>query len=143
MSGQIVEASIAPQKLLFTQKFPIRWGDMDALCHVNNVQYLRYFEESRVAWCIAIGKPLTSTGEGMILLKSTVTYKKPVTYPANVVVELRAGAVGNSSFNLINTLMIEHETEPACVCELVVVWFDYVNNKTMRVPEDIRRLLLG
>ncbi|MBT6412518.1 MAG: acyl-CoA thioesterase, partial [Betaproteobacteria bacterium] len=28
----------------------MRWGEMDSLAHMNNVAYLRYFEESRVAW---------------------------------------------------------------------------------------------
>lgn len=49
----MVEPNIAAEKLpgkrLFTQHFPIRWGEMDALGHVNNAQYLRYFEESRTA----------------------------------------------------------------------------------------------
>lgn len=154
MSGQIVEANKKLNKPLFTQIFPVRWGEMDVLGHVNNAQYLRYFEESRTAWCESIGKPLRSSEQGMILLKATVTYKKPVGYPANVIVELRAGAIGNSSFNLINTLAIEGEgedegsssnksskNEPACIGEFVIVWFDYVHNKPLRVPDEIRKML--
>ena len=92
--------------LLHTMSFPIRWGELDVLGHVNNAQYLRYFEESRTAWCEVIGRPLRNTGEGMILLKAGVTYKKPVGYPASVVVELKAGRIGNTSFELVNTLVI-------------------------------------
>lgn len=127
--------------LLHTMKFPVRWGEMDVLGHVNNAQYLRYFEESRTAWCEEINRPLRNTGEGMILLKATVTYRKPVSYPADVRVDLRAGRVGNTSFDLINTLFTGDEDEPACVGEFVIVWFDYTINQSKRVPDEVRKLL--
>ena len=31
-------------------ELPVRWGDMDAFGHVNNVQYRRYLESGRVAY---------------------------------------------------------------------------------------------
>ncbi len=127
--------------LLHTMSFPIRWGELDVLGHVNNAQYLRYFEESRTDWCESVGRPLRNTGEGMILLKATVTYKKPVGYPAAVNVELRAGRIGNTSFDLINTLSIDGESGVAAIGEFVIVWFDYVNNKPKSVPAEIRELL--
>ena len=130
-----------PSLLLHTMTFPIRWGELDVLGHVNNAHYLRYFEESRTAWCEAIGRSLRNTGEGMILLKASVTYKKPVGYPANVMVELTAGRIGNTSFDLVNTLVIEGETEVAAIAEFVIVWFDYVNNKPKPIPVEIRALL--
>ena len=127
--------------LLHNMRFPIRWGELDVLGHVNNAQYLRYFEESRTAWCESIGRPLRNTGEGMILLKASVTYKKPVGYPATVSVELRAGRIGNTSFDLINMLSIEGESGVAASGEFVIVWFEYVNNKPKSVPAEIRELL--
>lgn len=127
--------------LLHNMRFPIRWGELDVLGHVNNAQYLRYFEESRTAWCESIGRPLRNTGEGMILVKASVTYKKPVGYPATVSVELRAGRIGNTSFDLINMLSIEGESGVAASGEFVIVWFDYVNNKPKSVPAEIRELL--
>lgn len=30
---------------------PVQWGDMDAFGHVNNVQYFRYLESSRIQVC--------------------------------------------------------------------------------------------
>ena len=141
MAGPDIAAEKLPGKILFTQHFPIRWGEMDALGHVNNAQYLRYFEESRTAWCESIGRPLRSSGQGMILLKASVTYKKPVGYPANARVELHAGRIGNTSFDLANTLTIEGDTSPACIGEFVIVWFDYVNKKPLRVPDEMRRFL--
>ena len=116
---------------------------MDALGHVNNTLYLRYFEEVRVSWADRIGMPLRRDGEGMILAKASVTFKKPVDYPANVKVDLLAGNIGRSSFTLLNTLTVEGHTEPSATGECVTVWYDYVNNKSMPLPVRLRAILEG
>ena len=129
--------------LLHTLRFPIRWGDMDAWAHVNNTLYLRYFEESRVSWSQSKGMRLQADGPGMILAKVSVTFKKPVTYPAIVVVDLYAGRIGNSSFTLQQTLTVEGETEPSATGDCVIVWYDYTTNKAVPVPEKLRAILDG
>lgn len=123
--------------------FPIRWGDMDALAHVNNTLYLRYFEEIRVSWAHGIGMPLRSDGEGMILAKASVTFKKPVTYPANVTVDLLAGHIGRTSFVLLNTLTVDGDSEPSATGECVTVWYDYIALKSMPLPDKLRAILDG
>ncbi len=137
------DQQISPKIHLATMRFPIRWGDMDSLGHVNNVQYLRYFEESRLEWMLRYGMYLDNKSCGMILLKASATYKKPVVYPANVIVELYAGRVGTTSLNLTNTLTVDDNAEIACEAEFVIVWFDYVANKPVPVPDFLRDLLSG
>ena len=129
--------------LLSTLRFPIRWGDMDAMAHVNNTLYMRYFEESRVSWSHSKSMPAHASGTGIILGKASVTFRKPVTYPAIVVVDLWAGRVGRASFSLLNSLTVEGETEPSATGESVVVWYDYVNQKALPVPADLRAILTG
>ena len=46
----------AHKKLVHTLQMPIRWGDMDAMGHVNNTLYFRYLETARIAW-FATGLP--------------------------------------------------------------------------------------
>ena len=38
------------KKLVHTMRMPIRWGDMDAMGHVNNTVYFRYIEQARISW---------------------------------------------------------------------------------------------
>lgn len=136
-------AETTPGVLLATLRFPIRWGDMDALEHVNNTLYMRYFEESRIEWSTRIGLRLHKAGVGMILARASIDFKKPVTYPANVTVELRAGSIGRSSFTLFNTLTVDGDDAPSAVGECVCVWFDYINQKSAPVPNFVRDILLG
>ena len=128
---------------LSTLQLAVRWGEMDALGHVNNAEYLRYFEESRTLWAESHGFHLDGKGEGMILLKASVTYKKQVNYPENIEVVLYAGEIGRSSFNIINTLTVEGDSTPAAIGEFVIVWFDYHTNKSMPIPANLRAVLEG
>ena len=42
------------KKLVFETRFPVRWGDMDVMGHVNNTMYFRYMESARIDWLAAI-----------------------------------------------------------------------------------------
>jgi acyl-CoA thioester hydrolase len=80
-------------------RLPVFWGDMDALGHVNNVCYLRWFEQARIAYFEAIG--LVSDGRsavGPILATTTCDFLSPVTYPADVVVGASVDRTGRTSF---------------------------------------------
>ena len=141
MTPQHTETKLGTK--LSAMRFPVRWGEMDALGHVNNASYLRYFEESRILWSESLGLRLDGTGEGMILLKASVTYKRQVSYPADIDIDLIAGDVGRTSFQLVNTLTITGEAAPAAIGEFVIVWFDYRTNKPQPVPAALRAVLEG
>ena len=40
------------KKLVYEMVVPIRWGDMDAMNHLNNGTYFRYLETIRIDWKI-------------------------------------------------------------------------------------------
>jgi acyl-CoA thioester hydrolase len=123
---------------------PVRWGDMDAFGHVNNAVYSQYFEQSRIEWTESLGHALDQKGESLILLKATVTFLKPLVYPANLVIRLYAGPVGGTSFTLYNDLLVKgEEAAAAAQGEFVIVWFNYHTGKPARVPQAMRELLDG
>jgi len=43
---------------LFAHRFTlaVRWGDMDAMGHVNNTVYFRYMEQTRIEWLETFGQ---------------------------------------------------------------------------------------
>lgn len=73
----------------FNAKFPIRtdikvvWGEMDALNHVNNVVYFRYFETARIDFLNQLNllSDLQVTGIGPVVSETNARYKRPVTFP--------------------------------------------------------------
>lgn len=132
-----------PEKtLLHVAHIPVRWGDMDSYGHVNNTLYIQYLEEARVAWFENLGIAMNNVPQGPVVLQTLHTYLKPVVHPATVVIELYAGAVGNSS------LVVEHRLstleDPTTLygeghCKLV--WIDHATDKSVSVPDDLRRVM--
>ncbi|MDE2566900.1 MAG: acyl-CoA thioesterase, partial [Burkholderiales bacterium] len=45
----------AEKKLVYECVVPLRWGDMDAMGHVNNTLYFRYLEIARLDWLFQVG----------------------------------------------------------------------------------------
>jgi acyl-CoA thioester hydrolase len=131
-------------RLLHAIRLQVRWGDMDALGHVNNAEYLRYFEQSRISWLDSLGFPTTGKGTGPILAKVTVTYLKPIVYPSELEVRLYAKQVGTSSFTLASEIVNGRDAaERFTEGEFVTVWVDYDASKSVPIPERLRAILTG
>ena len=60
----------------------VAWGEMDALQHVNNVVYFRYFETARLDYFNKIGLlvDMSKTHIGHVLRDTQCRYKLPITY---------------------------------------------------------------
>lgn len=83
----------------FETRIDVRWGEMDALRHVNNTAYFRYFEEARVRLFLALNLDGT-TGRFGVLAHASCDFLKPLMYPARVVVGMRLARIGRTSLEL-------------------------------------------
>ena len=89
----------APGTGVFLCRMDVRWGDLDALGHVNNTVYFRYFEEARVHLYEAM-EPDGGTGRVGVLVHASCDFLKPLLYPARIVVGLKLVRVGRTSLEL-------------------------------------------
>jgi acyl-CoA thioester hydrolase len=72
------------KKLNFEMVIPIRWGDMDAMGHVNNASYFRYLESLRIEWFRSIGCQPASDGTGPIIINAFCSFIRQLEYPGDV-----------------------------------------------------------
>lgn len=84
----------------FESQVHLRWGDMDALGHVNNSVYLELLEEARVRFLLALdyrgGRDF-----GLVVARHEVDYLKPLVYSADpVTVSTWVERVGTASFTV-------------------------------------------
>src|SRR5687768_16581164 len=77
-------------------RFPVHWGEMDALGHVKNTRFFAWFESARIALFARAG--VTMGDVGPILATASCDFLAPVRYPADVEVGARVPRVGNTSF---------------------------------------------
>src|SRR3546814_13008764 len=91
---------------VFRCVMPIRWGDLDALNHVNNTLYFRYFEEARIQLFTQAGIILSSS-RVRVLAHAWCDFLRPLHYPATVIVGLVVTRLGRSSLELDVTIEVE------------------------------------
>lgn len=122
----------------------IRFNDIDSFGHVNNAIYLSYFEQARIGYFNEVFKDAINwRSEGLILAKAIVDYKAPVFLNDKIDVKIKCSRVGNSSFDFEYELVKNKDgQEVVCVTgSTVMVAFNYVDNRVIRVPEKWKAIL--
>ena len=130
------------KKLTLEMVIPIRWGDMDAMGHVNNTLYFRYMEIVRIEWLHKIGGKPDPAGEGPVIVNAFCNFIKQLEYPGDVLARHYIGDLGRSSFNTYITL--ERTDAPGVIYAAggaKTVWVNFPKQKSVPLPQDVRQLL--
>lgn len=129
----------AEKKLVFEMVIPIRWGDMDAMGHVNNTLYFRYLEIVRVEWLRSLGGPPDPSGHGPVIVNAFCNFLKQLEYPGDVLAKHYVAQLGRTSFDTFITL--ERTDQPGVICAeggATTVWVDFPAGKSVPVPGWLR-----
>jgi len=128
------------KKLVHVERIAIRWGDMDAMGHVNNTVYFRFMEQARIGWFEALaprGEAWSSTG--IVIANASCNFRRPLNYPGTVEVKLSVGPPGGSSVATFYELLLDEEIYADGEATVVFIAMD--TQKPIRIPERIRSLL--
>ncbi|WP_026875286.1 acyl-CoA thioesterase [Jiangella gansuensis] len=126
---------------------PLRWADMDAYGHVNNVVYLRYLQEARVDMLFvhAPKQGAEQLAEGVVVARHEISYHAPLRFrAAPVQVETWVRRVGNSSFELgYEILDVDGDAGRTvyAVASTVLVPYDLDDARPRRVAAEERAVL--
>lgn len=118
---------------------PVRWRDLDAFNHVNNSKYLSYLEEARLHWMIGL------PGQGMdehvapVVAAAQLNYRRPIAWPAQVVVELFVERLGNTSLTVGHRIVDAGDGSVLyCDGHVVMVWIDRDSGSAAALPAAVR-----
>jgi len=121
---------------------PIRWGDMDAMGHVNNTIYFRYMEIARLDWFFGLGLPADPQGEGPVIVNAFCNFMRQFEFPGDVLVRTFVGTMGKSSFDTFHEML---RTDDAGTVYAnggaTVVWVDFPQQKSVPMPDSTRTLI--
>lgn len=122
-------------------EFPVAWGEMDALQHVSNVVYFRYFESARVEYFnkIDLFGFMEETGIGVILASTQCHYKAPLMYPDRVSVGTKVADMGQDRFWMGYRIVSQNQKKIVAEGDCVMVSFDYRNNQKVPIPVALKR----
>jgi len=121
---------------------PMRWSDMDAYGHVNNVVYLTYLEEARVDMLFTLGAALgaKALSEGVLVARHEIDYRRPLVYhQGGVDIDLWTGAIKGASFEI--RYEVHDDQTVFAHAASVLVPFDLTEKRPRRVSPEERAFL--
>lgn len=113
----------------------VRFGDTDALGHVNNASFAAYVEVARLDFLTLFGKSVRS----LILASLYIDFRRQVRFDEAVHVETRIQRIGTSSITLEQTVFAMGQR--AADARSTVVYFDYANGKSRELTAEMRESL--
>ena len=130
------------KKLVFETRMPVRWGDMDAMGHVNNAMYFRYLESTRLDWFRQIGFQPDPQGQGPVIVNAFCNFYKQLEYPGDVRVKMYVSDPARTTFESWAT--IERVDEPGVIYAAggaTTIWVDFPAQKAKTMPDWVRQLV--
>ena len=123
------------KKLVYEMSIPIRWGDMDAMNHVNNTIYFRYLEIIRIDWMRSIGGQPDAQGEGPIIVNAFCNFYKQLEYPGDVLMKMYVSGIARSAFESWATM--ERADNPGVIYAAggaTTLWVNFAQQKSLPLP---------
>lgn len=122
----------------------VRFGDLDAMRHLNNVVFLRYFETARIAYLRHLIPSHTpadpeADGFGLIFAECHINYRAPVQYDEQVAITCSVADVRRSSFRV--PFAMHAGSRLAAEGYGVLVGFDYAEQRAAHLPDAVREQL--
>jgi acyl-CoA thioester hydrolase len=126
-----------PRLHVHTSRQAIRWGDMDALGHVNNTVYFRYMEQARLEWLYGHvrGGDGYAGGSGPVIVNASCTYLEPLVYPGEVEVRMFLGGLGRSSVGSFYEIWKDGRRFADGAAK--IVWIDLASGRPTPLPDAI------
>jgi acyl-CoA thioester hydrolase len=130
------------KKLVFELRMPIRWGDMDAMGHVNNTSYFRYLETCRIDWLYAIDCVPGPQGQGPVIVNAFCNFYKQLEYPGDILVKTYVSDPARTTFETWGT--IERADQPGLIYAAggaTTIWVDFPSQKAVELPQWVKELV--
>ena len=130
------------KKLVYEMTIPIRWGDMDAMNHVNNTTYFRYLETVRIDWMRSIGCQPDPKGEGPVIVNAFCNFYKQLEYPGDVLVKMYVSDPARSTFESWGTMSRTDDPDVIYAAGgATTIWVNFPAQKSAPLPDWMRKHL--
>ena len=120
----------------------VRFGDLDAMRHLNNVVFLRYFETTRINYLNSLLEqhdPVDRDGFGFIFASCHIDYRSPAQFDEEVAIRVRPGDIGTKSLKLEFDMRVGERLIADGYG--VLVGYDYEGERTAVLPDALRERL--
>jgi acyl-CoA thioester hydrolase len=136
-------ADTAPEGWAYCHVDRVRFADLDAMRHVNNVAFLGFFEDARIQYITGLigNDPTTRRGFGLIFAECGINYRAPAFYDEEIRTCIRPGEIARSSARLEFAMHAVGDDRLLAEGYGVVVGYDYAAGRSMPLPDSLRAAL--
>ncbi len=106
----------------------VRYGDLDANRHLNNVMFLQFFETARIAYVRTLAPehdPTTPEDFGLIFAEAHINYRAPAYHEEQIRTWIRPFALRRSSFRMAFRMVCEADGRLLAEGWGALVGYDY------------------
>lgn len=122
----------------------VRFADLDAMRHLNNVAFLTFFESARVAYLTALlagYRPEQRDAFGTVVAEVHLNYRAPAFYDEEIHCWLRAADIARSAFRVEVEMRSGRDDRLLAEGYAVLVGFHYGIGKSVPLPDDLKAAL--
>ena len=73
----------------------------------------------------------------------TFNFLKQIKHPKNITVGLRVSRIGGKSVDYEDGVVMENDDECAISCQMTMVCFDFINQHSVKVFEEVKKEFKG
>jgi acyl-CoA thioester hydrolase len=119
----------------------VRFGDLDAMQHMNNVEFLRFFETARIDYMRTLMPERAPTKRqefGFIFAECHIAYRAPAFFDEEIRTYVWPSELARSSLRLDFEMSSEADGRLVADGYGVLVGYDYVEGRARPIPDELR-----
>jgi acyl-CoA thioester hydrolase len=119
----------------------VRFGDLDAMQHMNNVEFLRFFETARIDYIIQLSPEHAPTARrqfGFIFAECHIAYRAPAFFGDRIRTYIWPSELKRSSLRLAFEMRNEADDRLVADGWGTLVGYDYGAGESRPIPDALR-----
>jgi acyl-CoA thioester hydrolase len=116
----------------------VRFGETDALGHVNNASYFVYLEEARIRFFESLGYGMDVKSWNFILASTNLDFISQGYFNQSLKVRTFVTRIGTKSFELGHEIVCGQTGQVIAKGSAVIVFFDFELQKSTAMPASFK-----
>jgi acyl-CoA thioester hydrolase len=119
----------------------VRFGDLDAMQHMNNVEFLRFFETARIEYIATLSPehaPTSRSAFGFIFAECHIAYRAPAFFGDDIRTFIWPEELRRSSLKLGFEMRVDADDRLVADGWGTLVGYDYEASRAQPIPDEFR-----
>nr|WP_263326224.1 thioesterase family protein [Neobacillus sp. Marseille-Q6967] len=119
----------------------VRFGETDALGHINNTSYFIYLEEARIRFFETLGYDMETGKWKFILAATKCDFISQGYFNQVLAIKTYVTKIGTKSFEIDHDIIDTKTEEIVARGNAIMVYFDFDQQRSEPLPEQLRESL--